>query len=133
MGGLYKSYLAHNRNLINDEHTSTALFEYDGETYRVVMTRKRANRLSLIHCAPRAIVWEQLPFLYLRYNDRGRGEIIQNITVAVDKKYTTIFVIKGKPRSILGLDEGVYRSANNFDKSYINVMSEKRFKTLQEG
>ncbi|MBO5682749.1 MAG: hypothetical protein J6S10_02100, partial [Clostridia bacterium] len=76
------------------------------------------------------ILWEQMPFLYLRYNERGRGDISDNITVSVDKNIVTLFVIKGKPRSIWGLDEGVFRSAKQMDASYINVMSEKKFKEL---
>ena len=36
----------------------------------------------------------------------------------------------GKPNSITGLDEGVFRSIHKYDESFINVMSEKRFKEL---
>ena len=130
MGELYNAYLSNRKNALRVENTSTVEFEYGGENYRVIMTRKRANKLSLIRCSGRAIAWEQIPFLYLRYNERGRGDVIANIPVGVDKKCVTIFVIKGKPRSIWGLDEGNFRSANKFDKDFVNVMSEKRFKGL---
>ena len=130
MGELYNAYLSNRKNALRVDNTSTVEFEYGGENYRVIMTRKRANKLSLIRCSGRAIAWEQIPFLYLRYNERGRGDVIANIPVGVDKKCVTIFVIKGKPRSIWGLDEGNFRSANKFDKDFVNVMSEKRFKGL---
>ena len=130
MGELYKAYLNNRKNAVSGENTKSVSFEHDGQTYRVIMTQKRANRLSLIRCAARTVVWEQIPFLYLRYNERGRGEVIQDIPVAVDKECVTVFVVKGKPRSIWGLDEGVFRSANKFDKNFVNVMSEKRFRKL---
>lgn len=130
MGELYKAYLNNRKNAVSDKNTTTVSFEYDGQNYRVIMTRKRANKLSLIRCSERTVVWEQIPFLYLRYNERGRGDVIANIPVGVDKKCVTIFVINGKPRSIWGLDEGIFRSANKFDKCFVNVMSEKRFKKL---
>lgn len=130
MGELYKAYLNNRKNAVSDKNTTSVSFEYDGQNYRVIMTRKCATRLSLIRCAARTVVWEQIPFLYLRYNERGRGEVIQNIPVAIDKGCTTVFVVKGRPRSIWGLDEGIFRSANKFDKCFVNVMSEKRFKKL---
>ena len=130
MSELYNAYLSNRKNALRVDNTSTVEFEYCGENYRVIMTRKRANKLSLIRCSGRTIAWEQIPFLYLRYNERGRGDVISNIPVSVDKKRVTIFVIKGKPRSIWGLDEGIFRSANKFDKNFVNVMSEKRFKRI---
>ena len=130
MGELYNAYLSNRKNALYEDNTSAVEFEHGGESYRVIMTRKRANKLSLIRCSGRTIAWEQIPFLYLRYNERGRGDVIANILVGVDKKCVTIFVIKGKPRSIWGLDEGIFRSANKFDKDFVNVMSEKRFKRI---
>lgn len=130
MGELYNAYLSNRKNALRVDNTSTVEFKYDGENYRVIMTRKRANKLSLIRCSGRTIAWEQIPFLYLRYNERGRGDVIANIPIGLDKKRVTIFVIKGKPRSIWGLDEGIFRSANKFDKNFVNVMSERRFKRI---
>lgn len=76
------------------------------------------------------VVWEQIPVLYLRYNERGRGEVIDSIPVDIDKKYVTLFVIKGKPREFWGLDEVIFHSIKHYDASFINLMSEKRFKEL---
>ena len=130
MGDIYKAYLDNIENEVENENTKTMLFDFGGTSYRVIMTKKRANRLSLIRCMNKTVVWEQIPLLYLRYNERGRGDVIDTITVDVDKKYVTLFVIKGKPREFWGLDEGAFCSANHFDASRINLMSEKRFKKL---
>ena len=130
MGNLYKLYLANRKNSTADQSTKTVSFDHEGVAYRVIITRKRANKLSLIRCVNNTVLWEQIPFLYLRYNERGRGDVIDNITVSVDKNIVTLFVVKGKPRDIWGLDEGMFRSAKRMDASYINVMSEKKFKEL---
>lgn len=78
----------------------------------------------------KTVVWEQIPVLYLRYNERGRGDVIDSIPVDIDKKYVTLFVIKGKPREFWGLDEGIFHYIKHYDASFINLMSEKRFKEL---
>lgn len=52
------------------------------------------------------------------------------IKLAPSKDCIRIFVIMGKPNSIIGLDEGIFRSIHKYDENYINVMSESRFKDL---
>lgn len=130
MGDIYKSYLNNRKNAVSDKRTKTVLFDNEGITYRVIVTKKRANKLSLIRCVNDTVVWEQIPFLYLRYNERGRGDVIDNIPVTIYKNSVTLFIIKGRPRDIWGLDEGMFRSAKRLDASYINLMSEKKFKEL---
>ncbi len=130
MGNIYKLYLKNRKNAVTDKSTKTVVFENEETTYRIMITKKRANKLSLIRCVNDTVVWEQIPFLYLRYNERGRGDMIDSIPVAIDKNSVTLFVIKGRPRSIWGLDEGIFRSAKKFDPLYINLMSEKKFKEL---
>ena len=130
VGDIFKLYLKNRKNAVTDKSAKTVIFDNEGLTYRVIITKKRASKLSLIHCVNDAVVWEQIPFLYLRNNERGRGDIIDNIPITIDKNFVTFFVIKGRPRSICGLDEGIFRSAKNLDFSYINIMSEKKFREL---
>jgi len=130
VGDIYRLYLKNRKHAVTDKSTKTVVFDNEGLTYRVIITKKRASKLSLIHCVNGAVVWEQIPLLYFRDNERGRGEIIDTIPVTIDKNSVTFFVIKGRPRSIWGLEEGIFRSARNLDSSYINLMSEKKFKEL---
>ena len=104
-------------------------FEYDNRQYEVYFTRKRANKYSIIHCKNNTIEWEQ--FLVLpRIIGRRYGEREPIISLAPSKECVRIIVIIGKPNSIIGLDEGNFRSFYKFDENYINVMSEARFKEL---
>ena len=130
VGDLYNLYLKNRKNAIIDKSTETVFFDSEGITYRVVVTKKRANKLSLIRCVNSTVVWEQIPFLYLRYNERGRGDVIDNIPLTIDKNTVTLFIIKGRPRDIWGLDEGIFRSAKNLDPSHINIISKNKFKEL---
>lgn len=130
MNNLYKAYSVNKRKSEKAPQTTAVTFEQAGTTYRVIMTKKRANRLSVIRCMQNIVVWEQTPLLCLLNNTRGASEAIDSIPVAVSKEYVTLFVIKGKPGKIEGLDDGIFRSVRNFDPSCINLMSEKKFREL---
>ena len=104
-------------------------FEYDNIKYEIYFTRKRANKYSIIHCKNNTIEWEQFPILP-RIMGRYYGEREPLIGIAPSKECVRIFVIMGKPNSIIGLDEGAFRSVHKYDENYINVMSEARFKEL---
>ena len=104
-------------------------FEDDNKKYEIYFTRKRANRYSIIHCKNNTIEWEQFPVLP-RIAGRRYGIREPIIKLAPSKDCIRIFVIMGKPNSIIGLDEGIFRSIHKYDENYINVMSESRFKEL---
>ena len=102
-------------------------FENDSKKYEIYFTRKRANKYSIIHCKNNTIEWEQFPVLP-RIAGRCYGIREPLIRLAPSKDCIRIFVIMGKPNSIIGLDEGIFRSTHKYDGNYINVMSESRFK-----
>lgn len=89
----------------------------------------RIGFLSNIHCNGNTISWEQFPVLP-RAVGRLSGIKEPLISLSPNNSVVTIVVIKGKPNSIAGLDEGIFRSVYKFDKAYINVMSESRFKEI---
>ena len=104
-------------------------FEEDNKKYEIYFTRKQANKYSIIHCKNSTIEWEQFPVLP-RIIGRYCGKREPIINIAPAKDCIRIFVIMGKPNSITGLDEGIFRSIHKYDENYINVMSKARFKDL---
>lgn len=48
------------------------------------------------------------------------GERVQ-IYKFSEKASNTVFVVKGRPNGFVGLDEGIFHSANNFDKNVVNT------------
>ena len=104
-------------------------FEEGNKKYEIYFTRKRANKYSIIHCKNNTIEWEQFPVLP-RIAGRIYGISEPLISLSPSKDCIRIFVVKGKPNCITGLDEGVFRSIHQYDENYINVMSEARFKEI---
>ena len=104
-------------------------FELDGKSYEVYLTRKRANKYSIIHLKGDTVEWEQFPVLP-RIAGRMYGKSKPIIKLSPLKDCVRIFVIKGKPNYIAGLDDGIFRSVRRYDEAYINVMSMARFKEL---
>ena len=95
--------------------------------YKVVVTKKRANRYTVVHCENNRIFWEQVP-LFPRFAGRNYGDKVPIFTAVPEKNYITLFVVKGRPNGFVGLDEGVFRCVDNFDVNSINVMSWRRFR-----
>ena len=104
-------------------------FEDENKKYEIYFIRKHANRYSIIYCTNNTIEWEQFPVLP-RIAGRRYGIREPIISLAPTKECIRIIVILGKPNSIIGLDEGIFRSIHKYDENYINVMSEARFKDL---
>jgi hypothetical protein len=112
------------------EKMNLVRFSDGDKNYEVYFTAKRANKRTIINCVNNLIEWEQLPMLPM---SRGcvYGVKERILSVTPSKEYVRIVVIMGKPTVITGLDDGIFRSANKFDESFVNVMSEARFKTLE--
>ena len=97
--------------------------------YKVVLTKKRANGHTVIHCEHNCIKWEQVP-LFPRFAGRNYGDKVPIYTAIPEKTCVTVFVVCGKPNGFVGLDDGYFRCAGNFDERCINVMSYHRFKQM---
>lgn len=101
----------------------------EDKAYKVVITKKRANGHTVIHCENHRVAWEQVP-LFPRFAGRNYGDKTPIYTAIPEKDYVTFFVVRGKPDGFVGLDDGVFRCADNFDEKCINVMSWRRFKKM---
>ncbi len=101
----------------------------DDKEYKIITTKSFANRHTIIHCIDDRIVWEQIPAL-INWGGKMPGKRETIYKFAQDENSVIVFVIRGKPNGIAGLDDGIFRCANNFDDNYINVMTYNRFKNL---
>lgn len=132
MGEIYNRFVETKkktpRNFFTDK-IGLVKFEENGKNYEIYYTKKRANKYSIIHCKNNTIEWEKFPILP-RIVGRYYGKREPMINILPSKKCVRIFVIMGKPNSIIGLDEGIFRSVHKYDESCINVMSQARFKAL---
>ncbi len=105
-------------------------FTLDGQKYVIYYTKESANKGTCIYCEKdETIYWEQL------YRVGGPVAHLLEKNVLVKPKRNTdeivIVVIKGKPGTIIGLDDGIWVSARNGKlrgQKDIFVMSEAAFK-----
>ena len=111
------------------EKVGLVKLEEDDKKYEIYFPLRHANRYSIIHCVNNTVEWEQFPVLP-RIAGRLCGIREPIISLSPSKECVRIVVILGKPNSIIGLDEGIFRSIHKYDENYINVMSEARFKEL---
>ena len=132
MGKIYECFKKAEKPAPRDSFTDkTALvkFELDGKNYEIFFPRRRANRYSIIHCNNNTIEWEQFPVMP-RITGRYHGVREPLVSLSPIKSSVRIFVVMGKPNSIAGLDEGIFRSVHKYSEDHINVMSEARFKEI---
>ena len=104
-------------------------FGLDGKNYEIYLTHKRANKYSIIHLKVDTVEWEQFP-VFPRIAGRMYGKSKPIIKLSPSKDSIKIFVVKGKPNYISGLDDGIFRSVHKYNEDYINVMSLARFKEI---
>ena len=105
-------------------------FTLDGRKYVIYYTKKSANKGTRIYCEKdETIFWEQL------YKVGGPVANLLEKSVLLKPKRNAdeivVVVIKGKPGTIIGLDDGIWVSARNGKlrgQKDIFVMSEAAFK-----
>ena len=132
MGILYENFKLKSKQAPKNWFTDKIVlvkFTLENRNYEIYFTRKRANKYSIIHCKNNTIEWEQFPILP-RIAGRMYGTREPIISLSPSKNCIKIFVVKGTPNSIIGLDEGIFASARKYDEKRINVMSEARFKEI---
>ncbi|MBE6757326.1 MAG: hypothetical protein E7552_02095 [Ruminococcaceae bacterium] len=94
-----------------------------------MITKRFANKHTVLKCDGNRIVWEQIPALF-NWGGSMHGEDIPIYQYNQERERCVIFVVRGKPNGVIGLDDGIFRSADKFDENCVNVMTYKRFKKL---
>lgn len=102
---------------------------FNEEEFRIILPKRFATKNSIIHCIEDYVAWEQVPTIP-RLAGQWNGEKTPIYKFSDKAKYT-VFVVKGHPGGFIGLDEGIFHSANRFDKNAVNVMSLRRLKKLE--
>lgn len=130
---LYEAYNKSAETVCENENVTCSTVEYEGHTFRIIFTKKKANKFTVISCIDNTVVWNEIPFnTYLSGFHRGDEVMIFKEKVEPVKDAFTVYVINGKPGMFKNLDDGIFRSANNpGGVKYVHVMSSKRFRTFE--
>lgn len=126
---IYQTFQTDARLREKTEYVNVYRMTIDDMEYKVVVTKRRANGHTVIHCEANRITWEQVP-RFPRLAGRNYGDKTPIYAAIPEKSCVTVFVVRGKPDGFVGLDSGVFRCADNFDEHGINVMSWRRFTRL---
>ena len=102
---------------------------FGGKTYTIVLTKRFANKHTVLKCEGNHVLWDQIPALF-NWGGSMHGEYRPVYQTGREKGGIVLFVVRGRPNGVIGLDDGIFRSADNFDESCVNVMTYKRFKRL---
>lgn len=101
---------------------------WNDKEYTIIITKKSANKHTIIHFIDNTIYWEQIPrFPKLTGKDWGDKIPIYKFN---GKVLNTIFVLKGTLLGDEGLDNGIFRSIKRFDENFVNCMTYRHFKKL---
>lgn len=130
---LYDAYRTLAERGEEQENVSLSTVTYHGKDYLIYVTKKQANKLTVIKCINGIVAWNQRPVNW-RLTGKGYYEEspVFSVRPELRKNTTTLFVIDGAPGVIEGLDEGIYRSARHpGSEKHLHVMSMAAFKTFR--
>ena len=98
--------------------------------YKIIFTKRKANKRAKIHCADNQIMWEHI--YPLGRSPLSVKTIICQPSSIIDVNMFCVFVVSGKPDMICGLDEGIFLSVKmlniNTNPNKLYIMSEVAFK-----
>lgn len=127
---LYHYSRSFGKLLEENENVKKLGFVFNSQKYVIYLTKKSATKATRIYCeADETVYWEQ----YYMMGGLSTPSIVKSVLVKPERHpdETVIVVIKGKPGTITGLDEGIWlssrREASKSPKD-IFVMSEAAFK-----
>ncbi len=103
---------------------------YDEKEYKIIITKRFANKHTIIYFIDSTIYWEQIPIII-----RGSGYVPGRDRIPIykfdsGKVLNTLFIVKGTPLGDEGLDNGIFRSSKKYDENYVNCISYKKFKGM---
>lgn len=131
---LYYAYKKETVPVYENDYFKTFSIKYNDKNVEVSVTKKTADKYTVIRLFDNIIEWDQLsraPRLVGATFDSGEKTVIQKVSSSSDGIYR-LFIIAGKPAAIYGLDEGMFRSARHPGGSeYMHVMSMSAFKCFE--
>lgn len=127
---VYDAYKKFGKKVNETEFLNKYEFTYKDQRFVAHVTKRRADKRSIIECVNNDIKWRQIskvPRLDGTGMLHGTTSLLARLTP--DKDAVDLFIISGKPGDIRGLDDGIFRSARRYGgEGYINLMSEAVFK-----
>jgi hypothetical protein len=126
-----KNYFINSSIKQETEYLKIYFLHTEERLYKIIFTKRKANKRVKIHCTGNQIIWEHM-YPLGRSPLSVKTNICQPSSV-IDVKMFCVFVISGKPDIICGLDDGIFSSVRminvnrNTNTNKLYVMSEVAF------
>ena len=105
-------------------------FSFNNRNYEILFTRKRSNMYTYVYCSDTTIELEHHSILSRIFKCLApKREPL--ISIAPTEGVVRIVLISGKPGKIKIDKESKFRSFDDYDEGYVNVISEADFKKIQ--
>ena len=105
-------------------------FSFNNRNYEILFTRKKANMYTYVYCSDATIELEHHSILSRIFKCLAtKREPL--ISIAPTEGVVRIVLISGKPGKIKIDKESKFRSFDDYDEGYVNVISEADFKKIQ--
>ena len=125
---LFETFRTKREHLLRTPFIDAFAVKYNSKEYTVILTRKIANKRTIIYFIDNTIYWEQTPrFPRLAGLHGERIPICKFNTANISN---TLFVVKGVPLGDEGLDDGIFRSYKRYDDNFVNCITYKKFKQM---
>ncbi len=125
---LFDSFKSNKKLIIKTKFVNVYSVDCFDKNYTIIISKKVANKRTVIHFIDDTISWEQVPRFW-RLAGRRYGDKIP-VYKFDGKTLNTIFVVKGTPAGDEGLDNGIFRSPKKYDENFVNCMTYKKFKQM---
>ena len=130
---LYHYSRAFGKTVEETDRVQKSSFVWNGQKFVLYVTKKKATKSTRIDCGEdNTVYWTQ--FYIAGGHSRPSVVKVPLVKPLLVADTITIVIIKGKPGTITGLDEGIWVSATNGklrDKHQIFVMTEAAFKVFE--
>ncbi len=126
---LFNSFKAAKKLINETEFVRIYKLIHGEKEYKIIITKRFANKHTIIHFANNTVCWEQIP-RFPRLVGKPYGEKIPIYKFYGDKFLNTLFVVKGSPLGDEGLDDGIFRSPKRYNENFVNCMTYKKFKNM---
>lgn len=99
------------------------------KVYKIIFTKKIANKRTIIHFIDNTVYWEQAPYIW-RLAGKQNDDKIPIYKFDTSKISNTIFVVRGTPLGDEGLDADMFRSFKNYNENFVNCITYRKFKRM---
>ena len=125
---LFESFQANKELLLKTKYIKAYSVKCNDKEYTIILTRKVANKRTILYFVDSTIYWKQMPRFLQRTGHYG--EKIAICKFDSQNTANTLFIVRGAPLHDEGLDNGIFRSIKKYDEKFVNCLTYNQFRQM---